>query len=127
MTALTVTVTVKENALYDVVQMAIDTLEDDFGCDVTEAAGVDEQELFDAILKDKTFREMIVNRIKEDGTDFVQNPYDYIDGYDFLETIPGLKRVVQLCQEMDVIIRDAKKEPEVNCVPVPAGYKLVKI
>jgi hypothetical protein len=127
MNALTVTVTVKENALYDVVQMAIDTLQDEFGCDVTEAAGVDEQELFDAILKDKTFREMIVNGIKEDGTDFVQNPYDYIDGYDFLETIPGLIRVVKLCREMDDIIRDAKKEPEVTCVPVPAGYKLVKI
>lgn len=127
MTALTVTVTVKENALYDVVQMVIDTLEDDFGCDVLEAAGVDEQELFDAILKDKNFREMIVDGVKEDGTDFVQNPYDYIDGYDFLETIPGLIRVVKLCREMDDIIREAKKEPEVSCIPVPAGYKLVKI
>lgn len=124
---LTVTVTVKENDLYDIVQMVIDTLEDDFGCDVLEAAGVDQQELFDAILKDDTFLEMIVDGVKEDGTDFVQNPYDYIDGYDFLETIPGLIRVVSLCREMDDIIQDAKKEPDVTCIPVPAGYKLVKI
>ena len=127
MTALTVTVTVKENALYDIVQMAIDTLQDDFGCDVTEAAGVDEQELFDAILKDETFRSMIVDGVKEDGTDFIQNPYDYIDGYDFLETIPGLIRVVKLCREMDDIIRDAKKEEAITCIKVPEGYKLVRI
>ena len=127
MTALTVTVTVKENALYDVVQMVIDTLLDDFGYEVVEAAGVDDQELFDAILNDKTFREMIVDGIKEDGTDFIQNPYDYIDGYDFLETIPGLISIVKQCREMDDIIRDAKKEPDVTCIPVPAGYKLVKI
>ena len=127
MTALTVTVTVKENDLYDIVQMCIDTLREDFGDDVVDAAGVDDQELFDAILKDETFRTMIVDGVKEDGTDFVQNPYDYIDGYDFLETIPGLIRVVQLCREMDDIIRDAKKEPEITYIKVPEGYKLVKI
>ena len=124
---LNVTLTIRESDLYDIVQMAIDDLEESFGCDVMEAAGVDEQELFDAILQDETFRTMIVDGVKEDGMDFVQNPYDYINGYDFLETIPGLIGIVKQCREMDEIIQDAKKEPEVNCIPVPAGYKLVKI
>ena len=124
---LNVTLTVRDSDLYDIAQMCIDTLREDFGDDVVDAAGVDDQELFDAIMKDETFRTMIVDGVKEDGMDFVQNPYDYIDGYDFLETIPGLIGVVKQCREMDEIIIDAKKEPEVNCIPVPAGYKLVKI
>jgi hypothetical protein len=127
MNALTVTLTIRESDLYDIVQMAIDDLEESFGCDTMAAAGVREQELFDAILKDETFRGMVVDGVKEDGTDFVKNPYDYISGYDMLETIPGLIRVVRLCKEMDEIILEATKEPEVNCIPVPAGYKLVKI
>ena len=124
---LNVTLTIRESDLYDIVQMAIDDLEESFGCDAMEAAGVDEQELFEATLKDETFREMVVDAIKEDGFDVVRSPYDYFSGYDFLETIPGLMRVVKLCKEMDEIILEATKEPEVSCIPVPAGYKLVKI
>ena len=122
-----VTVTVQPDDLYYIGQMVIDTLQDDFGSDVTECAGVDEQELFDAIMLDKTFRRMITDKIKECGVEVVSDPWDYFDGYDFLDTIPGLKRVVQLCKEMDVIMRDAMKEPEVACIPVPAGYKLVRV
>jgi hypothetical protein len=124
---ITLTVTIQPNDLYNIAQMVIDTLEDDFGYDVVEAAGVVEQELFDAVMLDKTFRKMVTDKIMECGVEVVSDPYDYFDGYDFLETIPGLKRVVQLVKEMDDIIRDATKEPEVNCIPVPNGYKLVRI
>ena len=124
---ITVTITVPADDLYDLAQMIIDTLREDFGDDVVDAAGVDDQELFDAIMQDRTFRGMVAEKIKESGAEVAVDPWDYFDGYDFLETVPGLKRVVELCKEMDEIVRDAKKEPEVNCIPVPAGYKLVKI
>ena len=124
---ITVAVTVRPDDMYDLAQMAIDTLRDDFGDDAVDCAGVDDQELFDAIMLDKTFRRMITDRIKECGVEVVADPYDYFDGYDFLDTIPGCRRVVQLVKEMSEIIRDAYKEPEVECIPVPKGYKLVKI
>lgn len=122
-----VTLTIKPQDLYDITQMIIDDLEDSFGSDVMEAAGVNEQELFDAIMLDETFREMVVDAIKEDGFDVVRSPYDYFSGYDFLETVPGLMRIVQLCKVVDEYFQDAVKESEVNCIPVPKGYKLVPI
>ena len=125
---ITVTLTIRPDNLYDIAQMVIDTLRDDFGDDVVDCAGVDDQELFDAIMLDPTFRHMIVDSVKENGVDVVANPYDYFDGYDFLDGIPGCKRVVQLCKEMDVIMREAKESyDEIGCIPVPKGYKLVKI
>ena len=127
MNALTVTLTIRPSDLYDIAQMAIDDLEESFGDEVTEAAGVDQQELFDAILEDKTFQSMVIDQVKEDGTDVLRNPYDYFCGYDFLETIPGLMRVVDLCKEMDELIKDANLEPAVQRVEVPKGYMLVKI
>lgn len=123
---ITVTVTVPADDLYDLAQMVIDTLRDDFGDDVVDCAGVDDQELFDAIMQDSTFRALVAEKIKEDGFSVAVDPWDYFDGYDFLETIPGLKRVVSLCKEMDMIVRDAKKDAEVECIPVPTGYKLVR-
>jgi hypothetical protein len=127
MNALTVTMTIRPSDLYDIVQMAIDDLEESFGDEVMEAAGVNEQELFDAILEDKEFQSMVINQVREDGTDVLQNPYDYFSGYDFLETIPGLMRVVDLCKEMDERIKDANLEPAFQRVEVPKGYMLVKI
>ena len=126
---ITVSITVQPNDLYDIAQMAIDTIRDDFGDDVVDCAGVDDQELFDAIMLDKTFRRIISDKIKADGFEVVSDPWGYFDGYDFVDSIPGLKRVVELCKEMDVIMRDAMKEPEDNikCIPVPNGYKLVRI
>lgn len=122
-----VTITIPPDDLYDVAQLAIDTLREDFGDDVVDCAGVDDQELFDATMLDKTFRNIISERVKESGAEVATDPWDYFDGYDFLDSIPGLKRVVELCKEMDEIMRDAFKEPEVSCIPVPAGYKLVRI
>ena len=122
-----VTLTIRPSDLYDIVQMAIDDLEDSFGCEVMEAAGVNEQELFDAILEDKEFQSMVIDQVKEDGTDVLRNPFDYFSGYDFLECVPGLMRVVDLCKEMHERIQDAESESTVDCIPVPAGYKLVKI
>ena len=127
MNALTVTLTIRPSDLYDIVQMVIDDLEESFGCEVMEAAGVDEQELFDAILNNKEFQSMVIDQVKEDGTDVLQNPYDYFSGYDFLETITPLMRIVDLCKEMDECIKDAEMEPTIECIPVPKGYKLVKI
>ena len=124
---ITVAITIPANDLYDVAQMTIDTLREDFGDDVVDCAGVDDQELFDAIMLDKTFRNIISERVRESGAEVASDPYDYFDGYDFLDTIPGLKRVVELCKEMHEIIQDAVKEPEVSCIPVPQGYKLVRI
>lgn len=124
---ITVTITVHPQYMYDIAQMAIETLEEDFGFDVVEAAGVVEQELFDAIMLDETFRQIITDKIKEAGSDVVEDPWGYFDGYDLLDAIPGLVRVVELCKDMEVIIRDAQKEPEVECIPVPKGYKLVRI
>lgn len=124
---ITVTVTIKPNELYYVAQMVLDTLRDDFGDDVVDCAGVDDQELFDAVMLDSTFRKIVTERVKECGVEVASNPYDFFDGYDFLDAVPGLERVVELCKQMDEIIRDATKEPEVACIPVPAGYKLVRI
>ena len=125
---ITVTLTIKADDLYDVAQMAIDALDESFTDDVVEMAGVDQQELFDAIMQDSTFRTMIADRVKEYGAEFISDPWGYIDGYDFLETIPGLIRVVDLCREMDNIILDANEsENETECIPVPKGYKLVRI
>lgn len=124
---LSVTLTIRPDDLYDIVQMVIDDLEESFSDEVMEAAGVDQQELFDAILEDKTFQSMIVDQVKEDGTDVLRNPYDYFCGYDFLDTIPGLVRVVECCNAMDAIIQDAKKEPVLQRVDVPKGYMLIKI
>ena len=122
-----ITITVKPQDLYNIAQMIIDDLEDSFGSDVMEAAGVVEQELFDAVMLDKTFREMVVDQIKEDGFDVIRAPFEYFSGYDFLETIPGLMRIVDLCKVVDEYFQDAVKEPNVSCIPVPAGYKLVRI
>ena len=123
-----VTLTIKPDDMYDLAQMAIDTLRDDFGDDVVDCAGVEDQELFDAIMQDPTFRHMIVDRVKECGIEVIADPYDYFEGYDFLNTIPGCKRVVQLVKEMDVIMREAKESyDEIGCIPVPAGYKLVRV
>ena len=124
---ITVTVTVRPDDLYDIAQMVIDTLRDDFGDDVVDCAGVDDQELFDAIMLDKTFRRMVTDGIRENGSDFINDPWEFIDGYDFLETIPGLCRVVDLCRNMDEIMREAKEESGCECIPVPAGYKLVRV
>ena len=124
---ITVAITIPAQDLYDVAQLAVDTLREDFGDDVVDCAGVDDQELFDAIMQDATFRKIVSERVKECGAEVATDPYDYFDGYDFLDTIPGLKRVVELCKEMNEILRDAVKEPEVSCIPVPAGYKLVRI
>lgn len=127
MNDLQVTLTIRARDLYDIAQMAIDSLEDSFGYDVMEAAGVEDQEVFDALLKDKTFQSMVMEKVKEDGMYVTQDPYDYFDGYDFLDNVPGLIEIVKCCKAMDAIVADAKKEPEVSCIPVPAGYKLVKI
>ena len=124
---LSVTLTIRPDDLYDIVQMVIDDLEESFGDEVTEAAGVDQQELFDAILNDKEFQSMVIDQVKEDGTDVLRNPYDYFCGYDFLDTIPGLMRVVDLCKEMDERIKDANLEPVLQRVEVPKGYMLIKI
>lgn len=123
-----VTLTIKPDSMYDIAQMVIDTLRDDFGDDVVDCAGVEDQELFDAIMQDRTFRGMIVDSVKENGADVIADPYGYFDGYDFLDGIPGCRRVVELCKDMEVIMREAKESyDEIGCIPVPAGYKLVKI
>ena len=121
-----VTITIKPDDLYDIAQMVIDDLEESFGYDVVEAAGVDQQELFDAVLLSKDFRDMIVEKVKDYGVDAIAEPWDYFSGYDFLDTIPGLKRVVQLCKEMDQRFQEAD-EQAVTSIPVPEGYKLVRI
>lgn len=123
-----VTLTIRPDSMYDIAQMVIDTLRDDFGDDVVDAAGVDDQELFDAVMQDPIFRGMIVDSVKENGVDVIADPWGYFEGYDFLDTIPGLKRVVQLCKDMDVIMREANESyDEIGCIPVPQGYKLVRI
>ena len=121
-----ITITIKPDDLYDVAQMVIDDLEESFGYDVVEAAGVDQQELFDAVMLSKDFRDTVVEKVKEYGIDAVAEPWDYFSGYDFLDSIPGLKRIVQLCKEMDQRFQDAGEEA-VPCIPVPKGYKLVRI
>ena len=120
-----VTITIKPDDLYDIAQMVIDDLEESFGYDVVEAAGVDQQELFDAVLLSKDFRDMIVEKVKDYGVDVIAEPWDYFSGYDFLDTIPGLKRVVQLCKEMDARFQEADEQVTAN-IPVPKGYKLVR-
>ena len=120
-----VTITIKPDDLYDIAQMVIDDLEESFGYEVVEAAGVDQQELFDAVMLDSTFRSMIVDKIKEYGADVIAEPWDYFSGYDFLDTIPGLIRIVELCKEMDARFREADEQVTAS-IPVPKGYKLVR-
>ena len=121
-----VTIEIKPDNLYDIAQMVVDDLEESFGYEVVEAAGVDQQELFDAVMLDSTFRSMVVDKIKEYGTDAVNDPWDYFSGYDFLDSIPGLIRVVELCKEMDQRFKDADEQVTAS-IPVPKGYKLVRI
>ena len=121
-----VTITIKPDDLYDIAQMVIDDLEESFGYDVVEAAGVDQQELFDAVMLSKDFRDMIVEKVKDYGVDVIAEPWDYFSGYDFLDTIPGLKRVVQLCKEMDARFQEAD-EQAVTSISVPEGYILVRV
>ena len=121
-----VTITIKPDDLYDIAQMVIDDLEESFGYDVVEAAGVDQQELFDAVMLSKDFRDTVVEKVKEYGIDAVAEPWDYFSGYDFLDSIPGLKRIVQLCKEMDQRFQDADEQVTAS-IPVPKGYKLVRI
>ena len=121
-----VTITIKPDDLYDIAQMVVDDLEESFGCEVVEAAGVDQQELFDAVMLDSTFRSMIVDKIKEYGADVIAEPWDYFSGYDFLDTIPGLVRIVDLCREMDQRFQEAD-EQAVTSISVPEGYILVRV
>ena len=121
-----VTITIKPDDLYDIAQMVIDDLEESFGYDVVEAAGVDQQELFDAVLLSKDFRDMIVEKVKDYGVDVIAEPWDYFSGYDFLDTIPGLVRIVDLCREMDQRFQEAD-EQAVTSISVPEGYILVRV
>ena len=121
-----ITITIKPDDMYDIAQMVIDDLEESFGYDVVEAAGVDQQELFDAVMLSKDFRNTIVKYVKEYGIDAVAEPWDYFSGYDFLDSIPGLKRVVQLCKEMDARFQEADEQVTAN-IPVPEGYILVRV
>ena len=121
-----VTITIKPDDLYDIAQMVIDDLEESFGYDVVEAAGVDQQELFDAVMLSKDFRDMIVEKVKDYGVDVIAEPWDYFSGYDFLDTIPGLVRIVDLCREMDQRFQEAD-EQAVTSISVPEGYILVRV
>ena len=95
----TATLTIRQDDTYDLIQQIIDAIEDEYGCDAMECAGVDQQELFDAILNDAKFKKMVVEGVQDDGLEFLTNCYDNADPYFFIDSIPGLRRVMDLCYE----------------------------
>ena len=110
-----------------VAQIVIDRIEDDYGYDTMVTAGVDESELLNALIADKTFQAIVCDKVAEDGRQVCEDPYGYFDAFDFIDNIGALMDIYDMVDAMDDIIRDAKKEPEITCIKVPEGYKLVKI
>ena len=122
-----VTLEVRPQDTYDLIQLIIDNIEDEYGSTVMDAAGVDQQELFDAILGDATFKKLVIEGVKEVGMEYLDLPYDHADAFHYMETVPGLVKLCDMLHEMHDIIEDAKKDVDVTCIPVPQGYKLVRI
>ena len=121
-----VAVELTRNNLANIAQIVIDRIEDDFGCDAMLVAGLYEDELMNALIDNPKFQSVLARQVSQDGLSVCEDPYGYFDAFDFIETIPGLQRIYDLVDEASDIMQDAEKE-ETKCIPVPAGYKLVKI
>lgn len=122
-----VSIDLNRNNLGTVAQIVIDRIEDDFGSDVMEMAGVDDVELLNALIDNKKFQGMVGKMVAQEGINACDDPYGYFDQFDFIEAIDGLDRIYELVQEMDAIYQDAIKSTEVKRIEVPDGYMLVKI
>jgi hypothetical protein len=121
-----VAVNLTRSDVANVAQIVIDRIEDDYGYDAMVVAGLYEEELMNALIDSTKFQSILARQVAEDGRSVVEDPYGYFDAFDFIESIPELQRIYDLVDEADNIMRDAEKE-EVKCIPVPNGYKLVKI
>lgn len=113
--------------LGSVAQVVIDRIEDDFGSDTMTMAGVDEQELFDALINNKTFQRLVGEKVVQDGINVCEDPYGYFDAFDFIDEIPALSDIYAHVDAMDDIFQEANKSTEVKRIEVPDGYMLVKI
>jgi hypothetical protein len=110
-----------------VAQIVLDRIEDDFGPDAMLVAGLYEQELFDALINSKKFQSIVGKKVAEDGRIVCEDPYGYFDAFDFIEYIDELQAIYDRVDEAADILTEAEKSDDVTCIPVPAGYKLVKI
>lgn len=123
-----VTIGLTRRELCVIAQTVMDRLADDYGTEVVTMAGVNQFELMDALLENKTFQRIVSEKIKQDGIYVCEDPYDYFDAYDdFIAKIPELGRLYDLVDAMDDIYQDAIKSTEVKRVEIPDGYMLVKI
>lgn len=120
------TVNLTRNDLGSVAQIVIDRIEDDFGVDAMVVAGLSDTELLDALINSKQFQELVCEKVSEDGRVVCEDPYGYFDAFDFIDFMEPLQRIYDLVEDALDLLNEADKE-EVVCVPVPAGYKLVKI
>lgn len=109
-----------------VAQIVIDRIEDDFGVDAMVVAGVSDTELLDALINSKQFQEIVCKMVSEEGRIVCEDPYGYFDAFDFIDFVDPLFRVYDLVNDARDLLDEAEKE-EIVCVPVPQGYKLVKI
>jgi hypothetical protein len=89
-------------------------------------AGLYEDELMNALIDSKKFQSVLADKVSEDGRRVCEDPYGYFDAFDFIEEIPELQRIYDLVDAASDILQEAEKE-DVKCIPVPMGYKLVKI
>ena len=111
----------------DSAQVLIDYLEDEYGNDAMEVAGVSEEELMDAVIASKEFQKFLGGYILRAGLEVLDSPYDYFDGIDIMGAIPALGPIAKALDAACVLIHETEKEEEITCIKVPEGYKLVKI
>jgi hypothetical protein len=121
-----VAVNLTRNDLASVAQIVIDRIEDDFGCDAMVVAGLSETELLNALIDSKEFQKLVGEKVSEDGRVVCEDPYGYFDAFDFMDEIVPLQVIYDQVEDALDLLNEADKE-EVKCIPVPAGYKLVKI
>ena len=112
--------------LSKVAQIVIDRIEDDYGYEVAHAAGVEDGELLEGLINNDVFRSIVLGKVAEDGRVVCEDPYGYFDAFDFIDNIGALYDIYNHVDAIDDIFKDADKE-EIACIPVPAGYKLVKV
>lgn len=124
-----VSLDVRRTDCYDIAQLVIDSLQDDFGKDAFCVAGCDELELLEAIIDNKRFQAFVAREIKESGFDALNSPYDYFYAEDLICEIRELQPIINALDSACLMISELEDEEDraVNCIPVPAGYKLVRV
>lgn len=114
---LAVTISVTEKNLRKIAEYACEEIYCEHGNSIPEMAGVVKNELLDAMVADPAFQKCVIRSIELYGTDFIDEPYDYVDSSDLVT--PNLARVIMLVEAMADIDYEADRDEEVKLCIAP--------